>query len=39
MTSLHPEIVFMGVILRSPADVGTTKNLMITELAKILRAR
>ena len=27
----------MGVILRSPADGGATKNLMVTASAEILR--
>ena len=29
--------VFMGVILRSPAKSGTTKNLIVTGSAEILR--
>jgi len=33
LVSVHPETVYMGVILRSKA----TKNLIVTESAEILR--
>jgi hypothetical protein len=35
--SLHPETMFLDVILRSPANSGTTKNLMVSAAAEILR--
>jgi len=37
LTSAHPKTAFMGVILRSPADGGTTKNLIFTGSAEIPR--
>ena len=39
LASFHPETLALGVILRSPAEVGTTKNLVITGFAEILRLR
>ena len=36
--SLHPETMFLDVILRSPAKSGTTKNLMVSATAEILRS-
>ena len=37
LVSSHPETAFMGVILRSPADGGATKNLLVNGSAEILR--
>jgi hypothetical protein len=37
LTSVHPETRFLDVILRSPANSGTTKNLMVSAAAGILR--
>jgi hypothetical protein len=37
LTSAHPETIFLDVILRSPAKVGTTKNLIASVAAEILR--
>ena len=34
--SVNPEIEFIGVILRSPASGGTTKNLISVACAEIL---
>ena len=35
--SLYPETMFLDVILRNPAKSGTTKNLMVSAAAEILR--
>ena len=37
LISIHPETMFLRVILRSPAKSGTTKNLIVSVAAKILR--
>jgi hypothetical protein len=37
LATFHPETAFIGVILRSPASGGTTKNLIVTGSAEILR--
>jgi hypothetical protein len=37
LASFHPETAFINVILRSPASGGTTKNLIVTGSAEILR--
>ncbi len=39
LARIHPETFFLGVILRSPADGGATKNPVVTEIAEILRLR
>ena len=33
----HPDTMFLDVILRSPANGGTTKNLIVSVTAEILR--
>jgi hypothetical protein len=37
LTSIHPASMFLEVILRSPAPGGTTKNLIVSVAAEILR--
>ena len=37
LASVPPEIPVLGVILRSPAESGTTKNLFVTGIPEILR--
>ncbi len=37
LASVHPETPVLGVILRSPASGGATKNLDVTGIAEILR--
>jgi pyrroline-5-carboxylate reductase len=37
LISIHPETMFLHVILRSLAKSGTTKNLIVSVAAEILR--
>ena len=37
LAGFQPEAVFLDVILRSPANSGTTKNLIVRGSAEILR--
>jgi hypothetical protein len=37
IASIHPETLLSDVILRSPANGGTTKNLIVSVAAEILR--
>lgn len=34
LTSVHPETLFADVILRSPANYGTTKNLVAKGISR-----
>ena len=38
LPSVHPETMSLDVILRSPANGGTTKNLIVILAAEILRS-
>jgi len=37
LTNVNPESIFLDVILRSPTISGTTKNLIVSADAEVLR--